>query len=69
MIKLDKEDKLPELEWIMTNRHLLSDDDYTKLWGYNLFEQYENGDLYDAFECVNYVLGHIYRIYNELNSK
>jgi hypothetical protein len=37
--------KIIELDWLMKNRDLLDKDDYKILQSYDLFNQYDNGEL------------------------
>jgi hypothetical protein len=37
--------KIIELDWIMKNRNLLEEDDYKILQAYDLFNQYDKGEL------------------------
>jgi hypothetical protein len=49
--------KIIELEWIMKNRVLLDKDDYKQLQSYDLFNQYDNGELHQTFSKMVEVLG------------
>lgn len=53
--------KVIELDWIMKNRDLLDKDDYRQLQSYDLFNQYDKGELHGngirLVEALGLVIG------------
>ena len=60
--------KIVELDWIMKNRDLLDKDDHKQLQSYDLFNQYDNGELHQnalkMVEALGLVIG-LYEKYSK----
>lgn len=57
--------KIKELRWLMQNRELLSEEDAKRLKSYNLFEQYDAGEIHQDGVAVLEVLAVVQELYDQ----
>lgn len=61
--------KIIELEWIMKNRDLLNEEDYKILQSYDLFNQYDNGELHQSALKMLETFGVIIGLYEKYSNR
>ena len=60
--------KIIELDWLMKNRSLLDNEDYLQLQSYDLFNQYDSGELSQNGMKMIEVMGLVIDLYNKYHN-
>ena len=60
--------KITELEWLMDNRDIIDNPDYTLLQSYDVFNQYDKGELHQNLPVMLEVFGLVIELYEKYTS-
>lgn len=61
--------EINELSWVMQNRHLLTEEETEKVASYNLFEQFEAGEIHQNGAALIEVFALIQELFDRYNTE